>query len=319
MYFEKFQKIVGFGTESSFGVVSTIKEWCNATEAKFGLDIPHEPRKEMYGNREAHKSSQKARVSDSSCGFELEPNNSLGVHFRSHFGTVNSTQVGTFLAYLHEFTNDQNPEITSLFARVNQMGTILKNYIGLFPDKIDITYPKDESVKVAVSFLGQNEQAGTFVGGTFGTWEAYTSSGNLQIWIDGTVNSDITDVKVSLNAKGKKILTVGTANTISKILKGGEYVPDGSFDMFFTGETERNKFIGGSTSTLQIKLKGQAIAGTAYQEMNLKFPNIKYKTFPIEEKDEVIGATVAFFGLDGTNAVGTGAVVAQILNAQAAY
>jgi len=320
-YFDKYQGIVGLGTESTFGAGgATVKEWCNVTDYKFNLEIANEPLKAITGIRESEKSVQGRRMLDGNVAFDLENNNGLGVIFRSHFGTVNSAQIGTFLAYKHVFSIDQNPDIISLFARVNQLGTNMKNYVGLFPSKIDINYGKDEDVKVSVDFMGQNEATGTFVNGTYGTFQPFTTYENLQVWIDGTVNPDIVSLKCTLDAKGQKIATVGTNSYISKITKGGEISPEVSFDILFTGETERNKFLNNTVSTLQLKLSGVSIAGTAVSEMNIKIPAFKYKSFPFEDKEGgVRGATVAGFGLKATNAVGTGCVLAEIVNAVSGY
>lgn len=319
-YFDKFQGNIGFGTESSFGVVTTVKEWTNATDFKFNLEIADNPLKEITGIRELSKSVQGRRMLDGNVAFDLEPNNGLGVIFRSHFGTVNTAQIGTFLAYKHTFTIDQNPDIVSLFARVNQLGTNTKNYTGLFPNKIDINYGKDEDVKVSVDFLGQDEEAGTLTSGTYGTYQPFTTYENLQVLINGTVNNDIVSLKCTLDGKGQKIATVGTNNFIQKITKGGEVYPEVSFDILFVDEVERNKFTANTVSTLQFKLSGVSIAGTAVAEMNIKIPAFEYKSFPFEDKEGgVRGATVAGFGLKASTAIGTGCVIAEIVNGVSAY
>lgn len=318
--FDKFQGAVGIGTESSYGVVTTVKEWVNVTDFKFNLDIPNEPLKEIAGIREIQKSVQRRKMLDGNVAFDLEPNNGLGVILRSHLGTEAVTQVGTFLAYKHVFTVEQNPDIVSLFTRVNQLGTNMKNYTGLYPNKIDINYGKDEDIKISVDFLGQTEATGTYTGGTYGTWQPFTTHGNTQVWIDGTVSSDVTSLKVTLNGNGKKIAPVGTNNYISKITKGGEIYPEVSFDILFSDETERNKFVNKTSSTFQIKSSGASVAGTAVNEFNVKIPGLQYTAFPFEDKEEgVRGATVAGIGIKATNGVGTGCVLVEILNAQATY
>jgi hypothetical protein len=136
--------------------------------------------------------------------------------------------------------------------------------------------------------------------------------------IDGVVNADITNLSVEPNNNAKKIMGVGTNNTISKIVYG-DIACEGSFDIVFADEVERNKFINKTASTLQVKLTGATIAGTAKSELFLKMPNVEYVEAPFEDKDGVVGATVGFKAIYGANAVGTGALIVELQNNKAAY
>jgi hypothetical protein len=142
--------------------------------------------------------------------------------------------------------------------------------------------------------------------------------GNLQVWIDGTVSPDVTNSSLSLSNGAKKIMGVGTNNYITKIVYGAVGV-EGSFDMAFIDETERNKFINKTQSTLQFKLSGATVAGTAKMELFFKLPAVEYVSVPFEDKDGVVGATIGFKAIYGANAVGTGAIVTELQNSKASY
>ena len=322
IYSLKELKSVAVGRETAFGAGGTISEWCGASDETFQLSIPNENVNQMVGQREITKTYQKARSVEGDLNFDCDGNNGLGVILRSFFGTVaDVTANGTFTtAYKHTFTFRQGAEVDSMWASSNKLqGTgVAKNYVGLVPSKIDFDFPEDDTIKAKCSFIGQNESTGTVISGTYGTFQPFTSMGNLQVLIDGSVNPDIANLALSINNNAKKIMGVGTNNYISKAVYGAVAV-EGSFDLIFADETERNKFINKTASTLQIKLTGATVAGTAKTELNFKLPKVEYVSVPFEDKGGVVGATVGYKAIYGANAVGTGAVLVELQNSKASY
>jgi hypothetical protein len=315
-------KGIAIGRETAFGAGGTVSEWIGASEESLQLSIPNENIKELNQRREVKKTYQKARSVEGGVNFDVDIDNGLGVILRSFFGTVTDVSAnGTFItAYKHTFEFRQGAEVDSVWISSNKLpGTnVAKNYVGLVPASIGFDFPEDDTIKAQVSFLGQNEATGTVMNGTYGTFQPFTSMGNLQVLIDGVVNSDITNLSIEPNNNAKKIMGVGTNNTISKIVYG-EVVCEGSFDIVFVDETERNKFINKTASTLQIKLTGATLSGTAKAELNFKMPKVEYVEAPFEDKDGVIGATIGFKAIYGANAVGTGALICELQNTKASY
>lgn len=320
IYSLKELKCVFIGREGSFGGGGTISECIGASEETLQMTIPLESVKQIAGRREDQKIYQKAKSIEGDINFDVDGYNGLGVVLRGFMGTVNPTQVGTFIAYKHVFEFRQGAEVDSLWASVNKLpGTnVAKNYVGLVPSKIGFDFPEDDAIKAKCSFIGQNEATGTVISGTYGTWQPFTSMGNLQVLIDGTVNNDVTNLSCDLNNNAKKIMGVGTNNYISKAVYGAVVV-EGSFELAFADETERNKFINKTASTLQFKLSGATITGTAKMELNLKLPQVYYSNVPFEDKDGVVGATIGYKAIYGKNSVGTGAIIVELLNNVAAY
>jgi hypothetical protein len=311
---------VGIGRETAYGAGGTVSEWIGASEESLQLSIPNENVNQLAQRREVKKTYQKARSVEGAINFDVDITNGLGVILRSFFGTSSVAAASGTLAYRHTFEFRQGAEVDSLWVTSSKLpGTnAAKNYVGLVPSKIGFDFPEDDTIKAKVDFLGQNEATGTVINGTYGTFQPFTSMGNLQVLIDGVVNADITNLSVEPNNNAKKIMGVGTNNTISKIVYG-DIACEGSFDIVFADEVERNKFINKTASTLQVKLTGATIAGTAKSELFLKMPNVEYVEAPFEDKDGVVGATVGFKAIYGANAVGTGALIVELQNNKAAY
>lgn len=315
-------KVVGFGTESAFKTPTTIKEWVNRASVKFDPVIPLENVKQVVGLRELTKTYQKPIQVDGNVGFDIEPQNGMGLFLKTGFGTINTgTNSGAAggTAYRHTFFLNQAAEIPqTLFARVPQIGTNTKDYVGLFPNKISFNFPKTENVSCAVDFLGADELIGTYQQGTFGTFAPMNTFGNLAVKIDGTSNGDITNLKCDIDFGGKKISTIGTNDTISKIV-AGNLVVEGSFDIYFQDETERNKWINKTSSSLEIDLTGAVVVGTAKNELNLYLPKVEYASSEMKEEDGVSGATIAFRAQYGEASIGTGQIRAILQNAVSNY
>jgi len=313
-------KGIAIGRETSYGAGGTVSEWIGASEESLQLSIPNENVNQIAQRREVKKTYQKARSVEGGVNFDVDINNGLGVILRSFFGTVSDVAASGTLAYKHTYEFRQGAEVDSVWISSNKLpGTnVAKNYVGLVPSTIGFDFPEDDTIKANVSFIGQNEATGTVMNGTYGTFQPFTSMGNLQVLIDGVVNADITNLSIEPNNNAKKIMGVGTNNTISKIVYG-EVACEGSFDIVFADETERNKFINKTASTLQVKLTGATLAGTARAELNFKMPAVEYVEAPFEDKDGVIGATIGFKAIYGANAVGTGALLVELQNNKSAY
>ena len=187
-------------------------------------------------------------------------------------------------------------------------------------DALDLNYPAKGNVHASAKFLGKDRIAGTAFTGTYGTLAPFTPFGNLSVLIDGTVSPDVRDVKVGFKNNAAQHVMAGTNNTPSKATVG-MLEASGEFVLYLQNETELNKFINKTSSTLQLNLQGTtfSLSGTSKYEMNLKFPNIEYRAFPIQNQDGVIAAGVAWNAYFGTNSVGTAAVIAELIDSVANY
>ena len=311
-------KDIAVGRETSFGVVGTISEWVGAKKAEFNPDIPNESIEEMVGQREVKRTYVKSTVLNPSLGLDVDPESGLGVILRTFFGTVaDAVAIGT-LAYKHTFTMRASADSDSMFARYTQFGTVMKNYVGLVPSKLSFDYPKDDNVTLDASFVGMDERTGTNTTGTHNTLTPFLSTGDLAVHLDGTISNEITNIKVNIENGAKGQFTLGTFQTISKVAYGKVMV-DGSFDIFFNDENERNKFINKTALPIKILSTGATISGTGKYEFNVIMPKAEYTAFPIGETEGIVGASVTFKAFYGANATGTGAVIIELQNSKASY
>ena len=319
-FFNEWERSLAVGVESTWGAVGTISEWIAFEEATFNLEIPFEDVPGVWQRRGIQKTYQKSKVLTPALKFDVEPENGLGCILKSAFGTVNSVQYGTFVAYKHTYQILEQTTLPSLWTRIPQIGTTTtKDYVGLNVSKLTINFGKDENVKADVSFIGKDELTGTATTGTYSGLAPLSSFGELDIKIDGTSNTDIANGVVNIDNQLTSHIVAGTNKTISKI-SANRISVDGNFDLYFQNQTERNKFINKNSSTLQFLLTGTTFTGTAKYELNFKLPNVEYISVPFESKDGLIGATIGFKALYGTgNSVGTGVILAELQNSKVAY
>lgn|SRR3990167_2754263 len=316
-----FEKNLGIGREGTWGVVGTVHEWIPFTEEKFDLEIPYTNINQTWAKRDLQKTYQQTRVINSSFGFDVEPENGIGNLLKSLLGTSNSVRFGTFNSYKHTFDCTDAVNLPSLFARIQQYGTFTKDYTGLRINTLELSWNKDENIKCSVEMIGQNELSGTSTVGTYGTIQPFTQFGNTQVWIDGTVNTDIQNVSLQINNNLSPHQLTGTAKTIGQLTAGMREVT-GEMLIFFNGETERNKFINKTVSTLQIKAQQGTftLSGTAKYELNVLLPNIEYTAFPFDKEDGVLAATVPYKALyHAGNSVGTNSIAVELINSIASY
>ena len=234
--FLKDLKDVGIGRETAFGIVGTISEWVGAKKADFNLLVPNKDVPEVTGRREVFRTYVSADAINPSMGFDIDPEGGLGVVLRSFFGTVaDSAAQGTF-ATKHVFSFRAGADSDSMFARYTQAGTIMKNYVGVVPQKLMINYAKDSNVEMDVSFVGQDEKVGTNVGGTHGTLNPFLTSSDINVLLGGVASADVANFKVDIENGAKAIFTLGTLNACSRIVYGGVTVK-GSFDILGEKET----------------------------------------------------------------------------------
>ena len=314
-------RVVGVGREATFGNVGTIHKWIPATSVKFDLGLPIEESKEITNLRESRRTFSKIRTLSGDVTFPLGVQRGQGVIARCFFGTSSVAQAGGAAggtAYRHTFTVREDANVDSMFARVVQFGTSTYDYVGLVPSKLSYDIPKDGECTLAVTFIGKNELTGTVNSGTFGTFNTYTSGANAQVFLDNTANADITNIKIDIENGAKAVMAVGTNNTLSNIAYGAVKV-SGQFDIAFNNEAERTKFLNKTQTSIQAKMVGVTLFGTAKAETVITMPKVEYASVPFADVDGVIGATVAFISTWDSNAYGTGAVIVNIQNLTSAY
>lgn len=317
-----FEKIVGVGAEGTFGVVGTVNEWIDFEDAEFNLEIPLNPIEGIWGKRDFQKTFQETKVLIPSISFPAEPENGLGIILKGAFGTSSAASVnGTFVtAYRHTFRETDVAELPSLFARVTQLTGVVKDYVGLKVNTLEVAYVKNETVKISVEFIGKDELTGTSMTGTYGTQIPFTQFGNMTAKIDGTVNADVMSANFTLNNNLASFITVGTSKTISKI-GAGKVEVTGEVVLLLQDQVERAKFLANTSSKLELNLQSGTFAssGTAKYELNFIFPKIEYSAFPFDAEDGVVTTTAEFVAYYGESSVGTNSVIAELINSKASY
>lgn len=314
-------RAVGVGRESSFGVVGTVTKWVPAKTANFVLGIPLEAVDETTQIRESRRTIQKVREMSGELAWDLGNSSGEGVVARSFFGTVADAIAGGAAggtAYRHTFSVRQGANVDSMWARVCQFGTSFYDYVGLVPSKLSYKIPKDSVIDFSASFIGQNELTGTNVNGTYGTFQPFTSGANAQVQLDGTVNSDVTNISIDVENGAKTIFGIGTNNTMQSAVYGAVKV-SGQFDIVFNDESQRAKFLAKTQVALKAIMTGATLFGTAKAETSIVLPKVEYSGVPFGDMDGAIGATVAFMASYDSNAYGTGAVILTVQDTLTSY
>ena len=315
----QFEKRLGIGQESTWGSVGAVRRWIPFDSEAFGLpEYPANPVQEIWSNRALSRTFKGAKLPAPEFSMVVDPTN-FGDILKAAMGTSSVAQFGTFLAYLHTFTIQNVAELPSLFGRVLEYGSFVYDYTGLRVNEFTLEAPDNDVIKASVKMLGKDRITGTAMGGTFGTWQPYTQHANAQFLLDGAAAVDVKNWKLTFKNGLTQHVTSGTNNGPS-FISSGRFDLMGEFVLLLQNETEVNKFLNGTATSLDILIQGGTFTtGTMKNTLRLTMPHIDYSAIPIKTENGVVSAGVSFIASFGTTALGTGQLIGQVINSVASY
>lgn len=214
----------------------------------------------------------------------------LGEFLHMMLGDASSAQQGGSAAYLHTFTpgNVIQPDSYTLFV---DRGVSVKKYNLCNVKTIKISRAPDAPIIVEIDLMGRTEASGSIGSPSF------AESGALSIKHDtftvgGASNTQVKQWEVILDNGLIALHTTGQQQGAVDLL-ATEHAARGSFLCYHESDTERDKFVAGTVTSLQINIEDTvAIASTYNYLLNLLFDEITYRAYPYEVEDNLIASKV---------------------------
>ncbi len=222
---------------------------------------------------------------------ELEPGaDKLGELFLSLFGSVTTDQpdVGNAPSvYRHRFTKAataQNPTHTLFIDR----GTHIKRYGGLTCSQMTLNYPVDGRIAASADVMAVAEA-------THGSSLTPSFTGDLR-------NLLFSDMSIDIAGSGNSLVRTASVvilnNLVQKRILGSSRDPvdlcagrlqaNGSFTLYFENDTERDKFVASTQTSIKLTAAGEVLEDVQVATLEIDMPLIKYTAGPISEQDGIL-------------------------------
>ena len=204
-----------------------------------------------------------------------------------------STQQEATTAYLHTWTpgNGLIPQSYTMF--FDRSLAVLK-YNLCQVAKIKLSSAPDSFVMTEITGMFKTEASGSI-----GT-PSYTTTNELgfqhvDFKIAGSSNTEVKSWSIELSNNLFRKRTMGLSQDAQ------DFVPlkneiSGEFTIYFANATERDKFVAGTTSSVELVITGDTIETTYEYTVEILIDDIRYSAFPYDTEDDLLAAKVAFKG-----------------------
>ena len=215
----------------------------------------------------------------------------LGELLLSLMGAVTTDQPDVGNApnvFRHRFskltTSALNPTHTLFIDRK----THIKRYAGLTAAQMTVNYPVDGRIAASTDAraVAEATHGSSLIAVLTGLLGDLKFS-ELTINIAGAPNAIVRTASVVMlnNLVEKRVL--GTSRDPAD-LSAGIMQANGSFTLYFEDETERDKFVAGTVSSLKLTAKGAILEDVQVETFELDLPRIKYSAGPVSEQDGIL-------------------------------
>ncbi len=214
-------------------------------------------------------------------------------YFYSLLGSVSSAQQGGTAAYKHSITKSGIQPIAYTFF-VDRSQAVLKYNLGCVKS-IALKGGVNQLVEMDVEGIFKTEAAGSIGSPSFPT-QRYVGFNAIDFKIAGTSNTDVKEwsVKIDNTAYGHR--TLNLSQDIQDVIAPGKLKIEGGFTIYFTGTTERDKFLANTASAIRILMEGATIASSFKYTVDINLYACHYKAFPYTDENGLLAAKVTFEG-----------------------
>jgi hypothetical protein len=240
----------------------------------------------------------------------------VGEIFYSLLGTCNSAIQGGGPAYKHTFTRNTSAQRLGYTFFFDNGQSIIKKYNLSTVKKVSLTGPVDNFVDLEADIMAKSEAAGSIGTPAFPSPQYLTFQG-VTVKIGGSAYADVKSWKLDIDNSMGILQTLGQSQDPTDIMVRGKLNIDGSMLVYFNGETERNKFLAGTTSSLEFLCEGAVIATTYKYTVDVNLPKIMYKAYPFGEDAGLLAANVTFEAVYDTSSTKT--IQVDVTNTKTAY
>lgn len=231
-----------------------------------------------------------------------EPNN-IGELILSLLGSVSSAQQGGSAAYLHSFsqlTTHQHPGYTMYLGRDSSY-----KYNMSTVKKLSLVGDVDQPISLAADILFITEAAGPSLTPTLAS-PAPLIFKDTAFKIAGSTNQNVRSWSMDIDNGAFAKRALAQSYDIADILVAAKIMISGKFILWHESATERDKFIAGTSSDIQMLAEGATIASTYKYTLDVDTPEVFYKAFPFIDQDGILASEVeyeAFYDVADTKQV----------------
>jgi len=293
------QKIVGLGKESSRGVaVDPTRFIAVAPDTEFEYKLNLLEDELVRGIFEKFPPSPGTKEgSGRLAGIEVTSEN-CGELFLSLLGKVVTDQpddVNAPNVYRHIFTRSpldiRMPSYTFHIYR----GLGAKRYPLSVVKSITLNGAVDGKLTLEAEVLFKTEEASDFDFSTV-SWEDPKPFMfyHTKVYFDDVLDENVKDWSITIdNGSVVQRALIGSQD-IKDIVTFAKLLVNGTMNIYFESEAQRNKFLSNSAVSLKIELIGSELEGGINRKLVITLPEIHYTAFPFGDLDGLLGASVSF-------------------------
>src|SRR3990167_89802 len=215
----------------------------------------------------------------------------VGEFFHMLIGDPSSAQQGGTAAYLHTFTPAAvlTPDSYTFF--LDRSMNVMKYNLGQV-SKITLDISPDNFVMFTADVMFKSEAAGSIGTPSFVESEELTFQ-HVTFKIDTVANTELKSASIVLeNGLFPKRVTSQSQDPEDFIVTQHKW--SGAMTIYFEDATERNKFLAGTTSSLQFQIIGDTISGAYKYTVDVFIDKVQYTAFPYGDEDGLLAAAVSF-------------------------
>jgi hypothetical protein len=213
----------------------------------------------------------------------------------------NTTTPAVFSHLFTRVNNDQLPTYTVY----SDKRVVQYFFNGAMLNKLSIEMKAKEYIKADVDFTALKlDSVGTELAPTFSSLSPFVFS-QAVVTVAGSPSCNYDSIKIDIDNNVKADHVICTEIYAKKIWSEGFKV-NVAMDMYFEDVTEYNKFLSGTSTSLNIKLtSGEAIAGvtpTQYYSIEFDLPDLQYTAAPLPSPSgvyKIAFTTVSFCKVAG--------------------
>lgn len=306
---------VGLAKESSRGVAeSTPGSWLAVhPDSRMDYKAILQPDTNLRGTMAKWADAVVATEGDGLIKFPLRASD-VGEFLHMLIGDPTSAQQGGSAAYLHTFTPATTILPASYTFFFDRNISVLK-YNGCNVSELKITASPEDFIMVEATMMFLGEASGSigspaYVESEELTWQHVTFN------IAGGSNTEVKSFELSLkNGLFRKRVTAQSA--APEQLVATEFMADCSFVVYFENATERDKFIAGTVTSVEVVIAGDTIASSFKYTLEVLLDDFVYTAFPWGVEDGLVAAQVVGHAVYDTS--NTRIFRARVTNIATAY
>lgn len=217
----------------------------------------------------------------------------IGEFLQSLLGNVtSSTQQASSIAYKHVFLRTSAIQKTG-YTFFLDYGLVVKGYSLSTVKKLVLTGAVDQMVMMEADVLFKSEVT-EGIGSPAFPVNQYLGFNGVTVKVGGSANTDIRNWALNIDNNAAAQRTLSQSQDVADILVKGKMNIGGTFTIFFQDETERAKFLAGTSNSLEFLCEGAIIASSYKYTVDILLPKVYYKSYPFQDVDGLLGANVEF-------------------------